>query len=149
MALSQRVLGIDHGKVRIGLALSDPLGIVAHPLEVLPGGPGAIDAIAGIVAEREVAEIVVGLPRNMDGSLGPQADVVETFVEQLAAIVPGPVRTWDERLSSQAADRALEAMQVHRRKRKGQRDKIAAGIILQSYLDARNRTRHPEPTPEP
>jgi putative Holliday junction resolvase len=145
--VSHRVLCIDHGKVRIGLALSDPLGIVAHPLVVVPGGPAAIDAIAEIVAEREVAEVVVGLPRNMDGSLGPQAEAVEAFVARLRTVLPGSVRTWDERLSSQEADRTLDAMGIPLRKRKGRRDKIAAGIILQSFLDAQNRVRPSEPPP--
>ena len=146
--MNERVLGIDHGKVRIGLALSDPDGIIARPLEVVPGGPGAIEAIGRILAVREVGEIVVGLPRNMDGSLGPQARAVEAFVEKLEAILPGGVQTWDERLTSQEAERALDAMQVPRHKRKGQRDKIAASLILQAYLDVRRRKRSSDPTPD-
>jgi len=135
-----RYLGIDHGRRRIGLAVSDEFGTLATPLATLPSTVDvATDARNVIdVADREGVEIlVVGLPLNMDGSEGPQAQACRAFADSLQAESPGrAVELWDERLSSFAADQVLDQTDLSPAKRKRRRDQIAAQIILQSYLDS-------------
>ena len=139
-----RILGIDHGSVRIGLALSDELGMIAQPLEFVPAEPlpAALARIAELVRERNVERIVVGLPRNMNGTYGPAADKVKEFVASLQGAVTTPIKTWDERLTSAQANRALIEAGVRRDQRKGKVDKTAAAILLQSYLDSESQTDH-------
>lgn len=135
-----RVLAIDYGTVRIGLALSDPMKIVASPLETYRKQDEASDLayLKHVVDEHEVERIVVGLPRNMDGSEGPQAKLTRTFADKLAAALDDvPVEFWDERLSSAVAERAMLEADLSRKKRKDRRDKVAACVILQGYLQAR------------
>ena len=129
-----RILGIDHGSVRIGLALSDELGWTAQPLSFIEADK--LSHIVEIVRQREVTRIVVGLPRNMDGSYGPAAQAAREFVEKLATLVSIPIETWDERLTTAQADRILIAGNVSRAKRKQKIDSMAAQLMLQSYLDA-------------
>ncbi len=134
-----RSLGIDPGEARTGLALSDPLRLTARPFEVVRSRDMAvvIERIATLVDEQEVSQIVVGLPRNMDGTLGPQARITAEFAERLAARLPEISHTqWDERLSSVQAERILAEARLTHQKRKALRDMVAAQIILQSYLDA-------------
>lgn len=135
-----RVLGIDHGSKRMGLALSDELGMIAQPLGFLPAEPFAefLDQLRTILRDKQVEQVVVGLPRNMDGSFGPAALTVQSFVAALRDAITIPVRTWDERLSSAQANRALIHAGVRRQNRKGKVDQVAAAILLQSYLDARS-----------
>ena len=134
-----RYLGIDHGRRRIGLAVSDEFGTLATPLATLPStGDVATDARNVIdVADREGVEIlVVGLPLNMDGSEGPQAQACRAFADSLRAESPGrAVELWDERLSSFAADQVLDQTDLSPAKRKRHRDQIAAQVILQGYID--------------
>ncbi len=136
-----RILGVDTGTVRIGLAVSDPLGIFAQPLSWVSGKDRAraVDEIAQIAKEREVERIVVGMPRNMDGTLGPKADEARAFMAILAEKTGLPVDEWDERLSSAAAHRSLRESQMSRRKRMERVDAVAAQMILQAYLDNRRR----------
>lgn len=133
-----RTLAIDHGTVRIGLAVSDELGIIAQPLEFVPAEP--LDKFFArlklIIQEKEVGLLLVGMPRNMDGSYGPAAAKVKEFIEQLRAEVAVPVKTWDERLTSAQANRMLIQADVRREQRKQKVDKTAAAILLQSYLDS-------------
>jgi len=112
--------------------------IIAQPLEFIPAEPsdGLFSRIRQLVIEREVELILVGMPRNMDGSYGPAAEKVRAFVEQLRAAVSVPVRTWDERLTTVQANRALIAANVRRADRRGKVDQMAAAILLQSYLDS-------------
>jgi putative holliday junction resolvase len=138
-----RYMGIDHGQRRIGLAISDPDGTLASPLATLAstGDPGA-DARAVVeVADEEGAEaFILGLPYNMNGTEGPQAKICRAFAESLEAASPGrSVTLWDERLSSFAADEALDQTDLSSAKRKAHRDKIAAQKILQSYLESLKR----------
>jgi putative Holliday junction resolvase len=135
-----RILGIDYGQKRIGVAISDELGVVATPVDTLEenGVHAAVAAIAKIVTERGVGKIVVGLPRNMDGSLGPKAQETQAFVEKLEARVTVPIQLWDERLTTKAAERALIEADVSRKKRREVVDKLAAQMILQSYLDSQS-----------
>jgi putative pre-16S rRNA nuclease len=131
-----RTIGIDYGAKRFGIALSDASGMIARPLEVADGKEKALQALARLIADEDVGRIVVGLPRNMDGSLGPKATEVLRFVEELKGRFPIPVETWDERLTSQEAERYLRESGLARSRWKGKVDRVAAQILLQSWLDA-------------
>ena len=131
-----RVLGIDHGDVRIGVALSDPTAFLASSLCVLDSTNAGIDQIAALIAEHQVEKIVIGLPRNMDGSYGSATEKVRSFVEKLKRKTNVPVFEWDERLSTVSAHNALREAGLNGKRRKGVVDKVAAQIILQNYLDA-------------
>ena len=135
-------MGLDVGEKRIGVALGDPLGIIASALTVVERktDEAALKQIIELVRENEVERIVVGLPRSLDGSLGKQAQSVQHFIESLKGCAQLPIVTWDERLSTVAAERALLEMGVKRDKRKKRRDSLAASFILQNYLD-RERSR--------
>ncbi len=133
-----RILAIDHGTVRMGLAISDELGMLAHPLDFLPAEPMAdfLDALRKLLREREVSLILVGMPRNMDGSYGPAAQKVQEFVHLLRETLVTPVRTWDERLTSVQAHRMLAERGTREKERRGRVDSTAAAVLLQSYLDS-------------
>ena len=137
-----RVLGLDIGEKRIGVALSDPLGIIAGALTVVDRvtDDAALKQIIDLARENEAERIVVGMPRSLDGSLGKQAQAVQSFVDLLKKRTDIPVVTWDERLSTVAAERTLLEVGMKRDKRKKRRDSLAAAIILQGYLD-RERNR--------
>lgn len=132
----QRILAIDHGSKRIGFALSDELGWTAQPLETFHRrNPDAdIRHIQDLVREHEVGRVLVGMPFRLDGEIGPAAKVVEAFIQLLEPALSVPVITWDERMTTCAAEELLIAADVGRRKRKGIVDRIAAAILLQSYL---------------
>jgi putative Holliday junction resolvase len=134
-----RILGLDIGTKRIGVAVSDPLGITAQSVAVVEckGSEKDLERIASLVKEYKVTEIVVGVPYNMDGSEGPQAQQVRRFMAEITARVGLPVREWDERLSTVAAERVLLEADMSRAKRRKVIDKVAAVIILQGYLDKR------------
>ena len=134
-----RVLALDHGTKRIGVAISDELGIIAQPLEFIPAEPIEVfyHRVTIILAEKQVGEIVVGMPFNMDGSIGPAAVKVERFVAELKTRVTQPVHTCDERLTTCEAEDLLISAGNRRRKRKQVIDKMAAAVLLQSYLDER------------
>jgi len=136
-----RVLGIDHGDVRIGIALSDEAAFLASPLCVLDSTKAGLDRIVELIAEYRVEKIVVGLPRNMDGSCGSATEKVRTFIEKLKTRTGIPVVEWDERLSTVSAHNALREAGLDGRQRKGLVDKVAAQIILQNYLDAQEETK--------
>lgn len=131
-----RVLGIDHGDVRIGIALSDPTGFLASPLCVLDSTNAGLEQIVALIAGHEVEQIVVGLPRNMDGSYGLATEKVRNFIAKLKSKTSVPVCEWDERLSTVSAHNTLREAGFDGRQRKGVVDKVAAQIILQNYLDA-------------
>ncbi len=133
-----RILAIDHGTKRIGIALSDELKMIAQPLEFVPAEPFAhfLTRLKELLRQKEVELILVGMPRNMDGSYGPAALKVEAFVAALKNAVSVPIKTWDERLTSAQANRFLIQGNVRREKRKEKVDKTAAAILLQSYLDS-------------
>lgn len=134
-----RVLAIDHGTKRMGIALSDPSGIIAQPLEFIPAEPFALflTRLKEILREKEVELILVGMPRNMDGSYGLAAAKVQEFVAVLKENIVTPIRVWDERLTSAQANRFLIEANVRRQDRKQKVDKAAAAILLQSFLDSR------------
>ena len=133
-----RVLAVDLGTRRIGVALSDPTGTVAGPLDTIPHRERRQDvaAVAALARAHGAERIVLGWPRNMDGTSGPAARRAEAFAEALRRVAGVPVALWDERLSTVAADRALRDADVKRERRRALRDQIAAALILQSYLDA-------------
>jgi len=132
-----RILALDHGTKRIGVAVSDETQTIAQPLEYIPAEPFAdfLVRLKKILAEKEVDLVLIGLPRNMDGSYGPAVHKVETFVSVLRNAIAVPLKTWDERLTSAMANRILIQANVRRDKRKEKVDKMAAAILLQSYLD--------------
>lgn len=134
-----RILAIDHGTRRMGIAISDELKTIAQPLEFIPAEPfeAFVERLLEIVAEKSVELILVGMPRNMDGTYGPAAEKVREFIDRLKQRTDIPIRTWDERLTSAQANRFLIAAEVRRRDRKEKVDKTAAAILLQSYLDSR------------
>ena len=133
-----RILALDHGTKRIGVAISDEMKLIAQPLEFIPAHPfeGVTTRLKEILKEKPAELILVGMPRNMDGTYGPATDKVREFVSALKESVSVPIRTWDERLTSVQANRVLIAADVNRRDRKGKVDQTAAAILLQSYLDA-------------
>jgi putative Holliday junction resolvase len=137
MTDKSRILGIDLGKKRVGLAISDPGGTIALGLETIEntGQKALIEALRDIVSERGVARVVLGLPLNMDASRGPGARDAEAFAARLREAIGPPVVLWDERLSTIAAERALECGNISQRKKKRHVDRMAAQLILQAYLD--------------
>jgi putative Holliday junction resolvase len=134
-----KALGIDTGAARVGLALSDDLGMLAHPLEtVTVKSAGNLAAyIASIIKREKVSVVVIGLPRNMDGSHGPAAAKSREFGEKLRAAAPGcKIIFWDERMTSVAAQKALHERGLNIKKSRPIIDQVAAQMILQGYLDS-------------
>jgi putative Holliday junction resolvase len=127
------ILGIDFGAARIGIAISDELQLLAHPVETISGGKNAVARITEIVREKKIEKVVTGVPRNMDGSFGAAANNALRFVEKLRAVVA--VVTWDERLTTVAAHRELREAGRKTRETRGYVDQVAAQMILQGYLD--------------
>jgi len=142
-----RILGLDVGDKTIGIAVSDPMGWTAQGVEVWYRRDKGEDLahVAQLVKRYDAACVVVGLPVNMNGTLGPQAEKVMAFVRELGEKVAVPVETWDERLTTRAAEQVLLQADLSRRKRKCVIDQVAAQLILQNYLDAR-ADRHPGQT---
>lgn len=139
-----RLLAIDYGEKRTGLALSDPSGTLASALDVVEGEQALWDSLERLVREKEVERIVLGLPLNMDGSVGPKAREVLAFKARLEARVNVPVETWDERLTTVQAERSLRAGGASGRQRVRRLDKVAAQILLQSFLDRQSQGKQKE-----
>ena len=145
----KQLLGLDVGERRIGVAVSDPEGAVAVPVDVIQrmGGGADWDAVLQRARARDVDTVVVGMPLSMNGRLGPQARAVSAFVKALKSATGLEVVTWDERLTSVEADRRLREAAPERRRGpsfrppKGSQDAVAAALILQAYLDARPASR--------
>lgn len=138
-----RILGIDHGTVRIGLALSDDMGMFAHPLKTLDASPTVEQEIATIVQQKRIAEVVIGLPLRMSGERGSATERVEKFADRLRKMLPDnvPIAFADERLTSSAAERSLgfEGKRLDREQKK-LIDQVAAVAILQDYLNTKAGT---------
>lgn len=135
---TKRFLGVDPGDARVGVAISDELGMLAHPLETIEvKKTDPVKRLAAIVAEKTVAAVVVGVPRNMDGTFGPSAEKARAFIESLRAELPCPVQPWDERLTTVSAQRALREAGRKAKDQKRVVDQAAAQILLQSWLDSR------------
>ena len=138
-ALVKRVLGVDFGQARIGVAVSDELGMLAHPLETVIAKPidAAAKRVAQLAAEKDVQTVVVGLPRHMSGASGAAAEEVNAFAAKLRPLLRCDVVLWDERLTTTAAHRALRDAGKKTRSTRGVVDQVAAQMILQGYLDSR------------
>ena len=135
--MNSRLLGIDHGESRIGLAISDELGSLAHPYRTLQSGARLLEEIRAIIEREKISGIVIGLPKNMDGTLGSSANKAKLFGEQLAQVVPSmKIVFWDERLTTREAQRALHAAGKNTKQSKKMIDQVAAQILLQNYLDS-------------
>jgi putative Holliday junction resolvase len=134
----KRIMGIDYGTARIGVALSDELQMLAHPAETITVAKTVDPAarIAVIAEEKNVERIVVGLPRHMNGSAGASAEDANRFAGKVRTLVSCEVRTWDERLSTVAAHRALREAGKSSRQTRGYVDQVAAQMLLQGYLDS-------------
>jgi putative Holliday junction resolvase len=139
--LRRRIVGIDLGRARIGVAVSDELGMLAHPVESIPARGDATRRVAEIVQEKNAERVVIGLPRHMNGSIGVGAAEAIAFAEKLRACVACEVVTWDERMTTMAANRALRDSGQKTRNSRGVVDQVAAQMILQGYLDALQSAR--------
>ncbi len=133
-----RILGIDHGDVRIGIAMSDETAFLASPLTTVQNGKGAVDEILALVHEHGVEKIVIGLPLNMNGSCGPATEKVRRFVQKLSEKTDLPIFEMDERLTTVTAHQNLREAGLDGRQRKGVVDMAAAQIILQDWLDVQS-----------
>ena len=133
----KRILALDPGTKRIGVALSDELGWTAQPLETFERKSLGVDIahIKELVSRHEVREIVIGMPVRMDGRMGPAAQSAQQFLDAVQAGVEVPVVAWDERLTTKAAEQMLIEADVSRKKRKGVVDRVAAALLLKSYLE--------------
>jgi putative Holliday junction resolvase len=138
------ILGIDYGSRRVGVAVSDATGTIALPLRVIDvrSVAQAVEAVAAVVAERAAEQVVVGLPLNMNGSEGEMATAARAFAEALEEVVTAHVALFDERLSTCQIERVLLDADMSRKKRKGVRDKLAAQVILQAWMDAQSPLDH-------
>ncbi|MCG3085931.1 Holliday junction resolvase RuvX [Anoxybacillus sp. LAT_35] len=134
-----RILGLDFGTKTLGVAVSDELGWTAQGIETIrideENGEYGFDRLRQLIEKYAVEEIVIGFPKNMNGTIGPRGEATQRFAEQVKQTFSLPVVLWDERLSTMAAERMLIAADVSRKKRKKVIDKMAAVMILQSYLD--------------
>ncbi len=133
-----KILGLDYGEARIGVAVSDVFGILATPLDTVCEKERGkqLEKVAKIARDNGVEKLVVGYPKHMDGTVGHRAQYTEEFAKELSEMLNIPYIMWDERLSSTEAHRILESGGVSGKNRKTKVDKIAAVIILQGYLDA-------------
>ncbi len=133
-----RILGLDVGERRIGLAIGDEVGLLATPFHTVQRRnlEQAIAEIISLVQKEEVGRIIVGVPLSLDGSMGPQANRTMAFFEALKAVSPVSIKTWDERFSSAEAEHRLREAGVSPSRNKGRVDASAAAVILQAYLDA-------------
>ena len=142
--LNNRVLCLDYGDKRIGMAVSDDLRLTAQSKGVIErkNFKSDITKILDVIKTSQIVEIVIGIPRNMNGSLGTQAEKVFEFIEKLKSKIDIPVYHWDERLSSSAVEKVLIQAKVRRKKRKKVIDQMAAQYILQGYLDHKKLSIH-------
>ena len=136
-----RILSLDLGEKRIGVAVSDALGITAQPLETITrkNKKSDFEQLEKVVFSMHISKIVVGLPLNMDGTEGPMAKKTYEFVKELKERFDVPIELWDERLTTMEAERLLLQAGLSRKKRKKLDDKVAAQLILQSYMDRSQR----------
>ena len=133
----KKALGIDLGEARVGVAVSDDLGMLAHPLETIPVKTSDVKKrILALATERGVQTIIVGMPRNMDGTYGPAATKAKEFIEALKASTDCKVIAWDERLTTVSAQRSLHEAGKNSKKQRQVIDQVAAQIILQGWLDS-------------
>ena len=147
MPIRRRILGVDFGRARIGIAVSDELGLLAHPVETIPTRESAARRVDEIARAKDVERVVIVLPRHRNGSMGEAAGEVLAFAEKLRKLLPCEVVVWDERLTTIAANRALREGGQKTRTSRSFVDQVAAQMILQGYLDGlqSGQDRDPEP----
>lgn len=133
-----RLLGIDVGERRVGVAVSDDRQTIASPIKAIERGPADVADLRRIVAEYDIVEIVVGLPTGLSGREGPQAADVRDFADAIAIALDLDLSFWDERLTTVQAERSLIEAGHSRKKRRTLIDSVAASLMLQSFLDARS-----------
>jgi len=140
----RRILSLDIGDRRIGVAMSDTLGILATPLTILDrkGDETAIASIIDLVNKHDAGQIIAGLPRSLSGGIGPQAEKVQSFVEKLKQQTDVPVDLRDERFTTVDAQRLMREAATKKKKGKMQDDAAAAAVLLQAYLDEKSLERH-------
>lgn len=136
---SKKILGVDLGSVRIGLALSDELGWMAHPWQTLSRSPQSVKEIAQLVEEKNITHVVIGLPRKLDGTYGPAAEQCRTFAQELQQETPAKVALWDERFTTAMASRQLQEAGRNQKQQRAIIDQAAAQQILQDWLDAQQQ----------
>jgi putative Holliday junction resolvase len=129
-----KILGVDYGDKRMGIAISDEIGLLAHPLTTI--ADRNLNMLLDVIKENQIEAVVVGKPLNMNGTYSSKTREVLNFINELKKIVNIPVHEWDERLSTKEAERLLIGFDLSRKKRKGILDKSSARIILQGYLDS-------------
>lgn len=141
-ALVRRILGVDFGKARIGVAISDELGMLAHPLETVPAAhlEAAAKRIAELARTKKVERVILGMPRQMNGVVGTAAAEVNAFAEKLRPLLSCELTLWDERLTTLAAHRALRESGRKTHQTRAIVDQVAAQMILQGYLDRTQNT---------
>lgn len=136
-------MGLDVGDKTIGVSVSDELGWTAQGVEVIRRNPDSpksdVKRLQELIKQYSITKIIVGLPKNMNGSIGPRGELCQEFARKLEASTGIAVQMWDERLTTVAAERFLITADVKRKKRKQVIDKMAANLILQGYLDAQNK----------
>jgi len=132
-----RIIGLDWGEARIGVAVSDPLGITAQALCTLENNDKFIGKLKVLIGQYGAAEIVIGLPKNMKGEAGVAAEKTMSFYNEISSLIPLKITLWDERLSTKMAQRYLEVSGASRKKQKSFIDAATAGIILQGYMDSK------------
>jgi putative Holliday junction resolvase len=148
LPIRRRILGVDFGRARIGIAVSDELGLLAHPVKTIPASSHAAKLIDEIAREKNVERVVIGLPRHMNGSMGEAAGEALAFAEKLRKLLPCEVVTWDERLTTIAANRTLREGGQRTRDSRDVVDQVAAQMILQGYLDGLQSARDRVPERE-
>ena len=140
----QRILGIDYGSVRVGLSISDPLGLIAQPFEVFRNDASLFTNLGQVSARENVTLIVVGMPYNLKGQKAQKAEEVQKFIERLKVELGIEIFTWDERFTTTIANQTMLAMgtkKKERQKKDGRIDSMAAAVMLQGYLDSTKHSR--------
>lgn len=132
-----RMLGLDIGSRRIGVAISDEMGLIASPVAMVPRGVASVHEILDHISRLGAVRLIVGMPVGLSGREGPQAKDVRDFVDSVSAEIDLPLEYWDERMSTSIAEKSMIASGSRRGKRKQQVDAVAAAVILQGYLDSR------------
>lgn len=140
----QRILGIDYGSVRVGLSVSDPLGLIAQPIEAFRNDTSLFANLGQVSARENVTLIVVGMPFNLKGQKGQKAEEVQKFIGRLKEELGIEILTWDERFTTTIANQTMLAMgtkKKERQKKDGRIDSMAAAVMLQGYLDSTKHSR--------
>jgi putative holliday junction resolvase len=142
--LYQRILGIDYGSVRVGLSISDPLGLIAQPIEAFRNDASLFANLGQVSTRENVKLIVVGMPINLKGQKAQKAEEVQKFIEHLKEEIDIEILTWDERFTTTIANQTMLAMgtkKKERQKKDGRIDSMAAAVMLQGYLDSTKHSR--------